>query len=320
MKILIHHELYPVRGYGGVNYLEDAMKDLGHEVHAFNYKKYSSNIPILYQIVTRRMNLELKKQIVQFKPDIFFAVIGKRIFPETVEFMKKKGIKTIIWCESDIAFFEKISQYVAKHYDYVFTSSVQCAPRYKKLGVKNVEYIPFMFFEKLGELKITKDDIEKYGCEISFAGNFYPLREKILEALTDYDLQIYGPQWQHASQKMRIFFRGLCHEVYKLYKCSDICLNIHQDEQVYGGMKANSRCFEVTGIGRFLLTDRIIGIEDLFDIGKEIVCYDNIKDLKEKVQYYLDNPKERMKIAKMGQRRTLKNYTYRILLNRMLNS
>jgi len=319
MKILLFHKLYPVRGYGSVNPVADAMKDLGHEVYDFNYKKYSSGIPFLYQAKTRIMNLQLKKEIIEAKPDIFFTVVGDRIFPETIEFIKSKGIKTIIWCECDIQFFEKISQYVAPHYDYVFTSSIQCIPKYKKLGVKNVEHITFMFYEKLNKLKVTEDDKKKYKCEISFAGNFCPIREKILQNLTDFDLQLYGHNWQHASPKILIFHMGVCHEVFKLFKNSDINLNIHTPEMTYS-MKTNSRSFEVTGLGGFLLTDRTFAIDDIFDVGREIVCYDNIKDLKEKIRYYLDNPKERKKIAKRGQKRTLKNYTFRILLNKMINS
>lgn len=72
----------------------------------------------------------------------------------------------------------------------------------------------------------------------------------------------------------------------------------------------NYRTFETTGCGTFLLTNYTPGLEKLFDIGKEIVVYDSIEDLDNKVKYYLDNPEERNKIAKAGHERAKKDHTY----------
>jgi len=44
--------------------------------------------------------------------------------------------KTIFWMPDDPQLFEKISHRVAYTYDYVLTSSEQCVPMYKDLGVK----------------------------------------------------------------------------------------------------------------------------------------------------------------------------------------
>ena len=51
-------------------------------------------------------------------------------------------------------------------------------------------------------------------------------------------------------------------------------------------------------------------IEKLFDIGKEIVVYNDLNDLDNKVRYYLENDEEREKIAKAGYERTKKDHTY----------
>ena len=72
----------------------------------------------------------------------------------------------------------------------------------------------------------------------------------------------------------------------------------------------NYRTFETTGCGTFLLTNYTPGLEKLFDIGKEIVVYDSIEDLDNKVKYYLDNPEEINKIAKAGHERAKKDHTY----------
>ena len=48
----------------------------------------------------------------------------------------------------------------------------------------------------------------------------------------------------------------------------------------------------------------------MFDIGKEIVVYNNLADLDNKVKYYLDNEEERESIAKAGYERSKKDHTY----------
>ena len=72
----------------------------------------------------------------------------------------------------------------------------------------------------------------------------------------------------------------------------------------------NYRTFETTGCGTFLLTNYTPGLEKLFDIGKEIVVYNDLNDLDNKVKYYLENEEEREKIAKSGYERAKKDHTY----------
>ncbi len=72
----------------------------------------------------------------------------------------------------------------------------------------------------------------------------------------------------------------------------------------------NYRTFETTGCGTFLLTNYTPGLEKLFKIGEEIVIYDNIDDLGEKVKYYLNNESERIKIENAGYERSRKDHTY----------
>jgi hypothetical protein len=59
----------------------------------------------------------------------------------------------------------------------------------------------------------------------------------------------------------------------------------------------NYRTFETTGCKTLLITNYTEGLEKLFDIEKDIIIYDTILDLKEKVSYYLRNEDELKKIS-----------------------
>jgi spore maturation protein CgeB len=69
--------------------------------------------------------------------------------------------------------------------------------------------------------------------------------------------------------------------------------------------------FESTGRGGFTIYPRIKGLEYLFT-DKEIVLYEhgNLKDLDEKINYYLDNDSERELIRFAGHERTKREHTY----------
>jgi spore maturation protein CgeB len=78
---------------------------------------------------------------------------------------------------------------------------------------------------------------------------------------------------------------------------------------VAGNFAGNMRLFEVTGVGSCLLTDNKKNLADLFDVGNEIVVYDNPQDCIEKAKWLLENEQERKKIAAAGNKKTLEKHT-----------
>jgi len=306
--------------YWALGYKRGA-ESLRHECDIYEYVKNAeifgklTYLPFLYQVGARKSNILLKRKIIEFKPDLFLVSKGELIFPSTLNFIRKKlGIKSILWFPDDPQLFERISRYIAKYYDFVFTSSFKSVENYEKIGVDKVEYIPFCCDPTFHRnIELTKDDKRKFTADITFVGKFYPEREKVLKALLDYDLKIYGQNWQFSDKDVRSKWTGQAvfgEDLIKVYNASKIVLNIHDNEMKYGGMKSNIRSFEAMGCGAFVLSDKPDGIEDIFDIDKQIVCFKSKKQLLYFVDYYLENEKEREKIARRGQKRTYKDHTF----------
>ncbi len=79
------------------------------------------------------------------------------------------------------------------------------------------------------------------------------------------------------------------------------------------------RVFEGTACGALVLTDAVAnGLAELFEIGREIVVYEDDADLLEKLEYYLTHEEERETIARAGQQRTLAEHTYPCRVARLL--
>src|SRR5574341_449828 len=98
------------------------------------------------------------------------------------------------------------------------------------------------------------------------------------------------------------------YEMYRKLRQAQIALNIHVD--IAEGHAANMRLYEATGVGTMLLTDWKENLNDLFDVGTEVVAYRTPDECAELAEYYLDHPAEREAIAAAGQKRTLRDHTY----------
>lgn len=129
--------------------------------------------------------------------------------------------------------------------------------------------------------------------------------------LIDWLSQTYQNRFKHFGNDGLGVVRG--HELNRLYSSSKIavgdtlCLNF--DYPYY----LSDRVFETTGRGGFLLMPYIEGIEDLFEIGKEIVTFKfgDFGDLKSKIEYYLINDDERESIRLAGFERAKKDHSYK---------
>jgi spore maturation protein CgeB len=98
-------------------------------------------------------------------------------------------------------------------------------------------------------------------------------------------------------------------DMFRILARSKVTLNSHIDAaEDYAG---NARLYEATGVGSLLITDWKKNLPELFDPGKEVVAYHTPEECVEMICYYLEHEKERRAIAEAGQKRTLRDHTYR---------
>ena len=138
--------------------------------------------------------------------------------------------------------------------------------------------------------------------------------ELILSAIKAFPtLNLYGYGWEECLVAIlnNILWKGEAWglSMFRLLGNWKISLNRHID---MSGVHANNmRLFETTGMGALLLTDKKQK-NNLFSSDLEMVEYEGIHDLKEKIGYLLQNPKKASEIAARGQKKTLEYHTYQI--------
>lgn len=125
--------------------------------------------------------------------------------------------------------------------------------------------------------------------DVGFCGNILN-RGHVIDSLEKYNI------------KKDIFVIG--EEMVKSINSYKIHINCNIADDI------NYRTFETTGCKTLLLTNYTPGLEKLFDIGKEVIVYENLEDLNNKVNYFLNNPEELNQIAEAGHKRSKENHTY----------
>jgi len=258
----------------------------------------------------------LAKQISYYKPDVvlvpsFFQLVNHYFFSKLKKFF---NFKLVGWVE---ATHFNLNHHILS-YDIVFSIFLPYVFKLREFGVK-AEYLLLSGFdpviiEKLKEKNSgVRNQQKKY--DIVFIGSLHqvhrsriPFLKKIADAFGD-KFHIWTQSFSSLPSELRKNFRGAVFNIdyYYVLSKSKIVLNHHGSILPWAH---NFRLFETTGVGSFLLTDNLPGIDELFEVGKEVETYDSIDECIDKIKYYLLNEEEREKIAKAGQIRTLKEHTY----------
>lgn len=198
-----------------------------------------------------------------------------------------------------------------KQFDLILTSFPHYVDKFWKMGISS-EYSPLAFEPRV--LRKIKNIRKKYN--VTFIGGISLSHRKGLKTLNylannlKIDVWGYGKEILSSTTNLYKYHHGEAWalDMYNLLSESKITINRHID--VAENYANNMRLFEATGMGAMLLTDKKKNLSQLFEVGKEVVEYDGEKDLLDKINYYLEHDEERIKIAKAGQKRTLKDHSY----------
>ncbi len=100
----------------------------------------------------------------------------------------------------------------------------------------------------------------------------------------------------------------------QIIKCSKINLNM-TNRPIKTGLPL--RIFDLMGAGGFVISNYQAEIPEIFIPDEDIVLYDSIPDLLDKIGYYLEHDEERKQIAKNGYEKVKMYHSYDVKLAQM---
>jgi spore maturation protein CgeB len=263
-----------------------------------------------------------------FQPDILWIDKGLRIWPDTLDNIRKGGCGLLIHFSPDN---QMIPGNQSRHYlksipffDVHVTTKTHNVQWLMKCGAPRVEYIGQGFDPALHRpITLTPEEFVKFGCDIGFVGHWEPSREELLLWLwrKGYHVKIWGGNWERAKYRNLPLIRNAQFLVGDDYTKAifgakiNLCL-----VSVWFGDKTTSRSLEIPACGKFMIAERNQEHQELFKEGIEVEFYDSREELIDKVNYYLEHDDEREAIANAGYHRCQMGYSNEARLNTLLSN
>lgn len=179
---------------------------------------------------------------------------------------------------------------------------------YKNIGINPIS---LMMCADVLEYSEAKFDAS-LECDLGFVGGYWPYKGQVIDRylmpllhpVGKYRAKIFGNQPWPANQ-----YCGLIddNKVKDLFVSAKICPNLSEPHAQEYGIDVNERIFKILYSGGFCISDSVEGYKTTF--GDSVVYAESPEDFKEKIDFYLNNPAERIGIAKRGQDHVKKNHT-----------
>lgn len=174
------------------------------------------------------------------------------------------------------------------------------------------------------EIYNSKGDIFENHPDIVFMGNNYsnhfPLsldREKMvrfLHSIYGSNFVVYGSGWNTIIPNSKSLMFSQLEEA-KAYRSSKIAINYsHFNYSRYSSDRLN----RILGCGCFCLSHNYQNIEYDFIPNIDLDIFNNLDELKQKIDYYLKDEKLRKIIAKNGNKKIEQDYSYRNFAERII--
>lgn len=321
--------------YGGslptARFCAEALKNLGHHVASVECDKFADGFLSLDGITSDKPNSQALSNIfmhmmgemtaakaADFRPDLILALAQAPLTPDAIQKLKMLQVPVAFWFVED---FRTLPYWkdVAASYDHFFTfQQGEFLDQLQSHGAKNVYYLPQGCISDVHRpLALTAEEQKNYGTDLSFMGAAYYNRRKTFPQLLDHDFKIWGTGWELESalgQRVQNENKRVSsEETVKIYNGAKIHLNLHSStfhESINPeGDFVNPRTFEIAACDGFQLVDERSELADLFRTGEEIITFESIADLREKIAYYLAHEDERQLIARKGRERVLSEHT-----------
>lgn len=199
-------------------------------------------------------------------------------------------------------------------YDAFLTNSKGVIADLEEMGAKNVHPLYYGIDPEL----CTPIDVNK-DTDISFFGYGSDFREEWMEKLiTIPSQQMPGVSFAVAGGNFRIdlgkarMIGDLSYSEWRRFCCrSRINLNITRWSHTNIYASSTSRPFELAAFGSCIVSQPYNGIEEWFEVGKELIVVNNENEAIETYRRLLHNEEEREKIGNRARERVLREHTFR---------
>jgi spore maturation protein CgeB len=267
MKILVAvpGKLHTVRMN---RFVPDALAALGHDVRVVDYS------PTLLEKLRRKLARRAAREVVEARllaaideqrPELFITLYGVNVSPRVLGELRTRGAVSAVWWLNDPFQWQRALA-ILPGYDFAFTNAKYSVEQYAAAGLKQVRFLPSACDPSVHQ---PLEGIARE-CSVSFAGDWSPLRERLVERLANegVDLRVYGP-WRRKLRSGSPLRAKLEHGFFspermvQIFAACEATLNVHTWRERFD-FGLNPRVFEAGACATPQLVDHKRELDELF--------------------------------------------------------
>ncbi|MCL4462106.1 MAG: glycosyltransferase [Nitrospirae bacterium] len=267
-------------------------------------------------------------RVVHEKPDLIVALAQAPVSPSLLARFRKENIPVAYWFVEDFrlaTYWESVAPLVT---DFAV---IQKDPFFSILAdkkVNHVSYLPLAADTAVFSPRTPdEEDRRRFGGPVTFMGAGYPNRHHFLKSLADFDLSIFGTEWNVRDPLYRYVREGgrrlSSEETALVFNATTVNINLHSSVYHRGvnpeGDFVNPRTFEIAACGAFQVVDRRSLLSGLFEVDEDLAVYRNESECRNLVARYLKDPGARQEMANRSRARVLREHTYEIRMSQWID-
>ena len=321
--------------YGGSlpigRYCGNALRELGHVVEYFEAPDFFGAFSALktLRVGTDRLDylensfLQVVSQAIlakveTFAPDLVLSMAQAPLSRQALKRLRRDKVATAMWFVEDREVFPYWKAFAPLYDLFAVIQKGDFPEQLAALGQSNSMNLPLAADPQVHRpLTLSSVERRKYGSELSFVGAGYPNRRLAFRQLSNYDLRIWGNDWDGETTLAPYLQRGgeriETEEVVRIFNATTINVNLHSSVRpgvlVGDGDFVNPRTFELAACGAFQVVDRRVLLSELFAEG-ELALFSDMSELVQAIEFYRASPEARAEVAGRGRARVLAEHTY----------
>lgn len=207
-----------------------------------------------------------------------FRYDNRWVLKDILKYCKQAEIKTIFWNKEDTPqFYDKPYSFIetAMLFDHIFTTAIECIPKYRELGHNSVHLMMFGYSPEIFNVKKPRPHNNTAVFLGSWYNNFTDRcedMEKIFDNLIQngFDLKIYDRLYgnnqedrQYPQKYKKYIFPSVPYEkTADIMNDADYIININTVKN--SKTMFARRVFEAMACGRIVISNYSIGMEEIF--------------------------------------------------------
>ncbi len=291
--------------------------DLGIETRTFCLARaYAATHPVIRPRALRRVaepvllntfNENVARELTGVEADLVLVIKGHRLSAATVDRVREGTGAAVVNFYPDDPFSDERSNRLAygpnvlAAYDACFTFARHLLADYEHAGAQAAYYLPFARDPAL-HAPVSPPTMPSF--DVVFVGNLDADRVRFLDTLArDYRVAVFGERTAvtvpRGSSLARATFAPAAYgpDLSRALAGGAISLNVMRPQN---SRSHNMRSYESLACGAFTLSQRTPELSELFVEGEQMVCFENVDELRDAVARWLPDATGRSAIASAG--------------------